>query len=336
MIRKLGKIFCVVFSAVFTLITLNMDEWNPNADQVNLQCPSLVYASMSNRFSNMEVTGDDAENEEERKAEEAEDEKEADTIRVNNPEIFNLDDYTIKVPANYEEIADRVRGETEDENDENYDGKFIWTKDSVTKVYSSESTSSKVIGQYKKGSKIIRISFSGDWSYVRLSNGKKGYILTKSVSSNKVKLPTPTPKPRPARVVSHKSNKSSSSKSKTRKSGGFGSFVRRFVGCRYVAGGASPKGFDCSGFSMYCYRAYYGISLPHGANMQTKRGRKVSLSSMRVGDLIFLDHDHNGKADHVGIYVGGGQMVHASGVKYGVCCVSVKNVKDILMARRVL
>ena len=87
---------------------------------------------------------------------------------------------------------------------------------------------------------------------------------------------------------------------------------------------------------MYCYRAYYGIRLPHGSNMQSSYGRKVSLSSMKVGDIIFVDHDHNGKADHVGLYVGGGQMVHASGVKYGVICVSVKNVKDILMVRRVL
>jgi cell wall-associated NlpC family hydrolase len=86
---------------------------------------------------------------------------------------------------------------------------------------------------------------------------------------------------------------------------------------------------------MYCYKNYYNIKLPHGANMQTKHGKKVSFDSMQVGDIIYFDHDHNGKSDHVGIYVGGGQMVHASGVKYGVVCVSLKNVKDIMMARRI-
>jgi cell wall-associated NlpC family hydrolase len=86
---------------------------------------------------------------------------------------------------------------------------------------------------------------------------------------------------------------------------------------------------------MYCYRAYYGIRLPHGSNMQSSYGRKVSQSSMKVGDIIFIDHDHNGKPDHVGLYVGSGQMVHASGVKYGVICVSIKNVKDIIYVRRV-
>ena len=82
--------------------------------------------------------------------------------------------------------------------------------------------------------------------------------------------------------------------------------------------------------------------LPHGANMQTKYGTKVSFSSMQVGDIIYFDHDHNGKADHVGLYVGNGEMVHASGVKTGVkCvktgvkCVKTSKLKDVLMVRRI-
>lgn len=333
--KLLLKIMCGMLSAVFTLSVLNMDERNAQSDRVNLQSPSLVYASSSNRYSNVEVTPDDEEDEEGRLAEEADSEREPEKLNAN---ALDLEDYTINVFANYEEIAARVRGEDAegDDSGENYDGKFVWTKDSVTKAYVSDSAASKVLSQFKKGTKLFRISTAGEWSYVRLANNTKGYIPTKHLSSKKVNLPTPTPRP-VRRVVSSnsKSSKSSSSSKKKSTGGGFGSFVRRFVGCKYVAGGASPSGFDCSGFTMYCYRAYYGIRLPHGSNMQTACGRKVSLSSMRVGDLIFLDHDHNGKSDHVGIYVGGGQMVHASGVKWGVCCVSVKNVKDIMMVRRV-
>ncbi len=334
--KLLLKIMCGALSAVFTLSVINMGEQrNAQSDKVNLQSPSLVYASSSNRYSNVEVEPDDEEDEEGRLAEEADSEKE--TVNLNGHDS-DLGDYTINVLANYEEIAARVRGEdTEgaDGDDDSYDGKFCWTKDSVTKVYASENSSSKTISQLKKGSKVFRISTSGNWSYVRLSNNLKGYIATKHLSNKKVNLPTPTPKPVRRVSSNSKSSKSSSSSKKKSTGGGFGSFVRRFVGCKYVAGGASPSGFDCSGFTMYCYRAYYGIRLPHGSNMQTHCGRKVSLGSMRVGDLIFLDHDHNGKSDHVGIYVGGGQMVHASGVKWGVCCVSVKNVKDIMMVRRV-
>ena len=86
---------------------------------------------------------------------------------------------------------------------------------------------------------------------------------------------------------------------------------------------------------MYCYKNYYNIKLPHGANMQTKYGTKVSFDSMQVGDIIYFDHDHNGKADHVGLYVGNGEMVHASGVKTGVKCVSVSKLKDVFMVRRI-
>ena len=331
--KLLLKIMCGVLSAVFTLSVVNMADNSAQSDRVNLQSPSLVYATSSNRYSNVEVTPEDEEDEEGRLAEEADSEKE--TINLNGHDS-DLGDYTINVFANYEEIAARVRGEdTENADDDSYDGKFCWTRDSVTKVYTSEDSSSKTIASLKKGAKVFRISTNGGWSYVRLSNNAKGYIATKHLSSKKVDLPTPTPKPVRRVATNSKTTKSSSSKKKKSTGGGFSSFVRRFVGCKYVAGGASPSGFDCSGFTMYCYRAYYGIRLPHGSNMQMSCGRKVSLSSIRTGDLIFLDHDHNGKSDHVGIYVGGGQMVHASGVKWGVCCVSVKNVKDILQVRRV-
>ena len=335
MYKRFVRILCCVLSATFTLTTLNINLRDLDKQKVDLQCPSLVYASMSNRYANAAFVPDDDEDDIE--AEEADSEKESDSIKSGISNAFNLDDYTIVAPANYEEIADKLRGEDGDDEDdqESYDGKFVWTKDGSTKVYENPSTSSKVIGQLKKGAKAIRISYSGEWSYIRFSNNKKGYILTKSISSKKVKLPTPTPKP-VKHYNSGTSKKTSSKSGSSKKSGGFGSFIRRFVGCKYRPGGSSPSGFDCSGFTMYCYRAYYGIRLPHGSNMQSSYGRKVSRSSMRVGDIIFVDHDHNGKADHVGLYVGNGQMVHASGVGVGVICVSVKNVKDLLMVRRIL
>lgn len=331
--RKIVRTICCVVSAAFTLATLNINVRDLDADSVDLQCPSLIYASMDNRYLNAAVVPDD--DEDEREAEEADSERFTDSVKDGISNSIDLEDYTIVAPADYEEIADKLRGEDgEDEDQESYDGKFVWAKSGNVKVHENPSTSSKVVGQLKKASKAIRISFSGEWSYIRFSNSKKGYVLTKSISSKKVNLPTPTPKP--SRHYSSNTSKKSTSKSGSKKSGGFGSFIRRFVGCKYRPGGSSPSGFDCSGFTMYCYRAYYGIRLPHGSNMQSSYGRRVSKSSMRVGDIIFVDHDHNGKADHVGLYVGGGQMVHASGVGVGVICVSVKNVKDFLMVRRIL
>lgn len=104
-------------------------------------------------------------------------------------------------------------------------------------------------------------------------------------------------------------------------------FALSFRGVPYVYGGASPSGFDCSGFTMYVYR-HFGYSLPHGATPQMNYGSAVSRDQLSVGDLIFFfDPDFaDSGASHVGIYIGGGQFVHAtSGPGY---CVKVSSFKS--------
>ena len=84
--------------------------------------------------------------------------------------------------------------------------------------------------------------------------------------------------------------------------------AQRYLGVPYVYGGASPSGFDCSGFTMYCY-AQIGKGLAHGATMQQKASTPVPLSALQPGDLVFFGSA--GYSYHVGIYVGGGSMIHA-------------------------
>ena len=89
------------------------------------------------------------------------------------------------------------------------------------------------------------------------------------------------------------------------------------LGTRYVYGGASPKGFDCSGFTMYVY-SQHSYSLPHTATGQWQSGlgsRVYSIGELQPGDLVFFnDPSRNaGKAcSHAGIYVAGGQLIHSS------------------------
>jgi peptidoglycan DL-endopeptidase CwlO len=87
--------------------------------------------------------------------------------------------------------------------------------------------------------------------------------------------------------------------------GGVVGIAMRYLGTPYVWGGASPSGFDCSGFTMYVY-AQVGVSLPHSSYAQYGMGVPVSQSDLQPGDLVFFYG-----LGHVGIYIGGGNYIHA-------------------------
>jgi cell wall-associated NlpC family hydrolase len=87
--------------------------------------------------------------------------------------------------------------------------------------------------------------------------------------------------------------------------GGVVGIAMRYLGVPYVWGGASPRGFDCSGLVMYVY-AQVGVSLPHYTGAQWNAGVPVSRGDLQPGDLVFFDG-----LGHVGIYIGGGQFIHA-------------------------
>jgi peptidoglycan DL-endopeptidase CwlO len=104
-----------------------------------------------------------------------------------------------------------------------------------------------------------------------------------------------------------------------------------YLGVPYVWGGASPSGFDCSGLVEYVY-AQLGISLPHYTVSQWNATIPISVSELAPGDLVFFDG-----LGHVGIYIGGGQFIHAphTGTVVQVSSLSGYYASALVGARRV-
>jgi len=93
-------------------------------------------------------------------------------------------------------------------------------------------------------------------------------------------------------------------------------YAKQFLGNRYVYGGTSlTNGTDCSGFTMSVY-SHFGIGIGRSSRNQANNGRTISVDSVQPGDLIF--YASGGTINHVAMYIGDGQVVHASTAKTGI------------------
>ncbi len=169
------------------------------------------------------------------------------------------------------------------------DPRGVITGDCVN-VRDIPSTEGGIVTKVYGGQMVDLISLENDW-YAVSCDGKIGYIRSDFL-----------------RVYAGEAGSS-----------GLGSDIvataKEYLGVRYSYGGASSKGFDCSGFTMYVF-GLYGYSLPHSATSQWyNSGTYVERSDLQPGDLVlFCDPSRSaGKAcSHVGIYVGDGDFIHAS------------------------
>ncbi len=94
-------------------------------------------------------------------------------------------------------------------------------------------------------------------------------------------------------------------------------YAKQFLGNPYVWGGTSlTNGCDCSGFTMRIFE-HFGYSLSRTSGAQSNNGTRVSLSEIQPGDLLF--YSYGGSIGHVAIYIGGGQIIHASTERTGIC-----------------
>lgn len=88
-------------------------------------------------------------------------------------------------------------------------------------------------------------------------------------------------------------------------------FAMSFIGTPYAYGGASPSGFDCSGFCYYVF-SHFGKTLSRTSYAQAGEGMYVGINELQPGDLVGFSNSPGGRScDHVGIYIGDGKMIHA-------------------------
>jgi len=100
--------------------------------------------------------------------------------------------------------------------------------------------------------------------------------------------------------------------------------AENYLGYSYVAGGASPSGFDCSGFTQYVY-GQNGITLSRASTSQANDGIAISKDELQAGDLLLFHYYGSDSVGHTGIYIGDGQFIHAANSNRGVVIDSIES-----------
>jgi cell wall-associated NlpC family hydrolase len=108
-------------------------------------------------------------------------------------------------------------------------------------------------------------------------------------------------------------------------------FAFKQIGDRYIFGADGMKYWDCSGLTMRAYQSA-GVNLPHSSAAQSRMGKSIPFSKKQPGDLLFF----GSPVSHVGIYIGGGKMVHAprSGSRVKIASAGSLGSKRLVAIRR--
>ena len=203
----------------------------------------------------------------------------------------------------------------------------------VLNVRTEPNTDAKIWTQIVKAARYPVLAQLDGWVQIELdsvdeedgSEGDKAYISTRD---NNVEVRYALNEAIKFSPAEEAANAAASRRSKVV------NYALQFVGNPYVWGGTSlTKGADCSGFTMQVMRQF-GVSLPHYSGAQAKMGKPVKSSEMRPGDLIFYANS-GGTVNHVAMYIGNGQIVHAASKKSGIK-ISTWNYRTPVAIRNVL
>ena len=246
-----------------------------------------------------------------------------------------------------------VTGEEANELAEEIGRRIAIVKTETLNVRKEATTESPLLGQVPREEVLTVTNDEDGWVQVKIEEGygfvsqeyvelSIEFVEAESVEQERERLAREEEERRQAREASKKAREEAQAQQNSQEqtpvqpvssdSSSLGQqvadFALQFVGNPYVYGGTSlTNGADCSGFVMSVY-ANFGVSLPHSANADRKRGTGVaSIQEAIPGDLVCY-------SGHVGIYIGNGQIVHASNSRTGII-VSDANYDRILAVRRI-
>ena len=238
---------------------------------------------------------------------------------------INYNGKTGYVDSSY--LKSTVSGSTDDNTNNETTGttKYVNTTSGLN-VRSGAGTSYSKLGKLEYKEKVTVLSTSNGWSKINY-NGKTGYVDSSYLQST---VPG-----------SNGNNANNNNNTVSTKANEVIAYAKTLLGKPYVWGAQGPNSFDCSGFTYYVFKNKAGIVLPRTSSAQSKYGTYVSKSNLKAGDLVFFDTNgaNDGNVSHVGMYIGNGQMIHAS---YGQKKIVIANFNDsyyqnaYVNARRVL
>lgn len=184
----------------------------------------------------------------------------------------------------------------------------------TAKVRESASTSSEVLGFLDYGDEITLLEKEGDWYKINFEN-KTGYVKNTlfKISDDSVSSRSLTEE-----RDENEANQLEVPEASNSNASEVVNYSKQYLGYPYIVGGKNPStGFDCSGFTRYVF-LNFGYSLGSTAASQTSVGTEISRDNLKPGDLILFLNEEKTGIGHTGIYIDGGEFIHAANPQRGV------------------